>query len=119
LEPATFGVTGRRSKPTELRPRGRVRELNRPPSQVKAGARKGRWHRQNRQTRRSLVPIWARQWLISAAGHCKNPDFSRISHGQTPSESSNATVCRVVFDATFKRGGPAMAVKKPGAPATV
>src|SRR5215468_9766147 len=37
LEPATFGVTGRRSKPTELRPRGRVRELNRRPSQVKAG----------------------------------------------------------------------------------
>jgi hypothetical protein len=36
LEPATFGVTGRRSKPTELRPRGRFAELNSASSQVKA-----------------------------------------------------------------------------------
>jgi hypothetical protein len=42
LEPATFGVTGRRSKPTELRPRGRVAELNTSQAQVKAASQRPR-----------------------------------------------------------------------------
>src|SRR6516165_2025533 len=69
LEPATFGVTGRRSKPTELRPRGRVAEVNRRPRQVKAAAGKRPCHARNRKTPPPCAPIYPRQWLISSAGH--------------------------------------------------